>query len=241
MSRYAGPNYYEILGVGRRAGSDELKTAWRRVAKATHPDSPTGNQALFVLVGAAYETLCDPHLRADYDRQIDTQPGSGEDGEEATTGSDGWEVDDTVPSVEEPGVPRGWGRRVYAKPRRERALDRLAVVAWLAFSAVMSLRNLAWWTQAHQASPPLARLGGELGVLAASILVLAGVGARVLPKVSWPTRLAMAAAAFTFPLVVWSPLVCAAAGVGYRVLRSLVWPPPTVRLRLAFSRLRGER
>jgi len=241
MSRPADPNFYEILGIDRRAGEAEIKAAWRRAAKATHPDSPTGNQALFVLAGAAYETLCDPHLRADYDRQIDTQPGPGEDGEEATAGSDGWEVDDTVPSVEEPGVPRGWGRRVYAKPRRERALDRVAVVGWLLLSAVLSLRNLAWWTQSHQDSPPLTHLAGELGVLVASITLLAGVGARVLPKVSWPTRLLMAAAAFAFPLVVWSPLVCAAAGVGYRVLRSLVWPPPTVRLRLAFSRLRGER
>jgi len=239
MSRYAGPNYYEILGVGRRAGADELKTAWRRVAKATHPDSPTGNQALFVLAQAAYETLSDPYSRADYDRQLDDQSDCPPDGGSAPSGSDVWVVDDTVWAVDDTGVPRGWGRRVYATPRRETALDRFAVVVWLAFSVVMSLRNLAWWLQLHQDSPVLVHLGGGFGIFVVSLVVLAGLGARVLPRVSWPTRLLMVAAALTFPLVVWSPLACVAAGVGYRVLRSRVWPPPTARLRLALSRLRG--
>lgn len=239
MSRYAGPNYYEILGVGRRAGSDELKTAWRRVAKATHPDSPTGNQALFVLAQAAYETLSDPYSRADYDRQLDEQSDPRPTGEEPPPGSDGWEVDDAVWVADETGVPPGWGQRVYATPRRETALDRFAVVVWLLFSAVMSLRNLAWWLQLHQGSPVLVHLGGALGVLVVSLLVLAGLGARILPRVSWSTRLLMGAAALTFPLVVWSPLACVAVGVGYRVLRSRVWPPPTARLRLVLSRLRG--
>lgn len=64
-------DYYEILGVGRDATSEEIKKAFRRIARATHPDAnpgdPTAN-ANFRQAAEAYEVLSDPDRRRRYDR-----------------------------------------------------------------------------------------------------------------------------------------------------------------------------
>lgn len=63
-------DYYEILGVARGASEDELKKAYRRLAKQYHPDTnkETGADARFIEVNEAYETLSDPQKRSVYDR-----------------------------------------------------------------------------------------------------------------------------------------------------------------------------
>lgn len=61
---------YSVLGVKRNAGPDEIKAAWRSVAKAVHPDQnrddPSASQR-FAEAGWAYELLKDPKLRNRYD------------------------------------------------------------------------------------------------------------------------------------------------------------------------------
>lgn len=61
---------YAILGVRRNAGQDEIKAAWRSLAKAVHPDhnqdDPTAAER-FAEAGKAYELLRDPKLRSRYD------------------------------------------------------------------------------------------------------------------------------------------------------------------------------
>lgn len=62
---------YDILGVSRNADADEVKRAYRRLAKRYHPDrNPGDKQAAerFKEVQAAYEVLGDPKRRAEYDR-----------------------------------------------------------------------------------------------------------------------------------------------------------------------------
>ncbi|HEU0001578.1 MAG TPA: molecular chaperone DnaJ [Ktedonobacteraceae bacterium] len=63
-------DYYEILGVTRGAGEDELKKAYRRLAKQYHPDTnkEPGAEARFIEINEAYETLSDPQKRSVYDR-----------------------------------------------------------------------------------------------------------------------------------------------------------------------------
>ena len=67
----ASKDPYQILGVSRTATPDEVKRAYRRLAKEYHPDRNPGNKSAeqkFKEVQAAYEVLGDPQRRAQYDR-----------------------------------------------------------------------------------------------------------------------------------------------------------------------------
>jgi molecular chaperone DnaJ len=63
-------DYYESLGVGRSASSDDLKNAYRRLAKQYHPDvnQEPGAEERFKEINEAYAVLSDQERRAAYDR-----------------------------------------------------------------------------------------------------------------------------------------------------------------------------
>lgn len=73
-------NYYEILGVSKTASDDELKSAFRKLARQYHPDLHPGDEVAankFKEINEAYETLSDPAKRAEYDT---AQSGGGASG-----------------------------------------------------------------------------------------------------------------------------------------------------------------
>jgi molecular chaperone DnaJ len=67
---WATKDFYEVLGVGKDASADEIKKAYRKLARANHPDSNPGDTAKhdrFKQVAEAYDVLGEPAKRKKYD------------------------------------------------------------------------------------------------------------------------------------------------------------------------------
>src|SRR5436305_252893 len=64
-------DFYEVLGVGRKAEQKDIKSAYRKLARKYHPDvnpSDKAAEAKFKEVSEAYEVLSDPEKRKMYDQ-----------------------------------------------------------------------------------------------------------------------------------------------------------------------------
>lgn len=70
------PNYYEILDVSPEATVEDIKRAYRRLARQYHPDLNPGDKTAeetFKKLVEAYDVLCDPQKREKYDELTDSQ------------------------------------------------------------------------------------------------------------------------------------------------------------------------
>lgn len=107
-------DYYEVLGVTRNASRDDMKKAYRRLARQYHPDVNKEPDAAerFKEVSEAYEVLSDDQKRAQYDRfgHAAFQNGAGFSGFEGGFGS--------VADIFEEFFGGGFGRRRRRGPRR---------------------------------------------------------------------------------------------------------------------------
>ena len=108
-------DYYAILGLKRDATADDIKAAYRRLARKYHPDVSKEKDAeeKFKEMAEAYETLKDPEKRAAYDQLGNYTPGqefrpSPDWGEHFARGQDGF--DDLDLSSLFAGLSRAQGR-----------------------------------------------------------------------------------------------------------------------------------
>lgn len=70
-------DYYNILGVDKKASKDEIKKAFRKLAGQYHPDKKTGDEAKFKEISEAYSVLADEKKRAEYDAYGHSYSGAG--------------------------------------------------------------------------------------------------------------------------------------------------------------------
>ena len=84
-------DYYEVLGLARHAGAEEIKKAFRRLALQLHPDKNPGNKEAeerFKELGEAYDVLSNPEKREAYNRFGHAGPPTG--GLEGFSGFEGF-------------------------------------------------------------------------------------------------------------------------------------------------------
>ncbi len=119
-------DYYEVLGVSKSASKDEIKSAYRKLAKKFHPDNKeTGDEAKFKEIQEAYDILYDDQKRAAYDQfgfaafeQAGGNPG-GNPFEGGFSGDAGSIFDDVINSF------FGGGRRSANQTGPRRGNDRI--------------------------------------------------------------------------------------------------------------------
>ena len=117
-------DYYATLGVARDASADEIKRAYRRLARELHPDvnPDPATQERFKEVTAAYEVLSDPEKRQMYDLGADPRsPGGGNPF--GPGGAGGFGFGDIMDAFFGGGQTRG------PKPRVRRGQDALIKIA----------------------------------------------------------------------------------------------------------------
>ncbi|WP_022852555.1 molecular chaperone DnaJ [Thermodesulfatator atlanticus] len=112
-------DYYQILGVSRNASQEEIKKAYRRLARKYHPDLHQGDKEAeerFKQISEAYEVLSDPEKRAIYDAR--GHRGLHERGYEGF--SDVEDIFSTFSDIFEEffGIRFGGGSRQRRRPRR---------------------------------------------------------------------------------------------------------------------------
>jgi DnaJ-class molecular chaperone len=116
-------DFYKALGVDAKASNDEIKKAYRKLAKQYHPDSTGGDkakEARFKEASAAYDVLGDAKKRAQYDeiramgggRGVRYPGGGFTPGNGAPGGGQVWDLGDLFAQMFQGGAaPRAGGRR----------------------------------------------------------------------------------------------------------------------------------
>src|SRR5215208_5904437 len=94
---WAGKDFYAVLGVKRDATAEQIKKAYRKLARANHPDSNPGDTAKhdkFKAVAEAYDVVGDPEKRKKYDEMRKLYSGQGAFG--SNYGGGGFDLNDLL-------------------------------------------------------------------------------------------------------------------------------------------------
>jgi len=141
---YGGPDtdLYQLLVVPREASREEIAQAWRRRARAEHPDSRPRDAAApgrFRVLAQAYQVLGDPARRAAYDRALGSGPsGPGAEVPVVRVGPPRLAGPGVRPAARAPGAPlwagpvrvEGWHRAPAAGGWEEEEEEEAGLALW---------------------------------------------------------------------------------------------------------------
>ena len=71
-------NYYDVLEISKDATDEQIKQAYRNLAKQHHPDKKGGNKEKFQKIQEAYDILSDKHKKNEYDNKTNENIFEGE-------------------------------------------------------------------------------------------------------------------------------------------------------------------
>jgi molecular chaperone DnaJ len=114
-------DYYKVLGVERKASQEEIKKAYRKLARQYHPDTnkSAGAEDRFKQISEAYDVLGDPEKRKTYDRGGGIFGGAGAGAPAGGVPGDFGSFSDILSNIFAGGATRG----TRTKPAAERGSD----------------------------------------------------------------------------------------------------------------------
>jgi molecular chaperone DnaJ len=186
----ATANYYDILGVKKDASADEVKKAFRRLARKHHPDAG-GDEEKFKEINEAYEVLSDAEKRSQYDQYGQyfaggVPPGYGAGGGAGPGGGvhyqtvnmgDMGDLGDLFGSVFGGGGFGGGGRQARRQPQPQRGRD-VQLDLDLTFEQAFSGMSTQVDVEAIESCAPCKGTGAKPGTSATTCPACKGTGAQ---------------------------------------------------------------
>ncbi len=159
-------DYYKVLGVDRKASQDEIKKAYRKLARKYHPDhnKEAGAEDRFKRISEAYDTLSDADKRAQYDRGGSVfgagNPFGGGAGGGGPAGGDFGPFSDILSGIF--GNAGGAPRDPRTRPQAERGAD-LETTVSLAFDQAIAGAQVPVTVATHAACKTCRGTGAKPG------------------------------------------------------------------------------
>src|ERR1700683_3912699 len=160
------PDYYKTLGVDKKATPEEIKKAYRKLARQYHPDRNPGNkqaEARFKELSQAHDVLGDPEKRKQYDSGSGAfASGAGPGGGFGGFGNfdfDGSSMGDILSNLFGGSTS---GRRVRTKPRAEKGADLEAQVS-ITFDQAVAGAQIPLQVPMHASCPTCHGTGAKPG------------------------------------------------------------------------------
>jgi len=160
------PDYYKILGVGKNASDEEIKKAYRKLARQYHPDTNPGDKQAeerFKEISQAHDVLGDPDKRKQYDSGSGAfAGGAGPGGGFGGFGNFDFDASSMGDILSNLFGGSTSGRRVRTKPRSERGNDLEAQVS-ISFDQAVAGAQVPLQIPMHETCPTCHGTGAKPG------------------------------------------------------------------------------